>query len=74
VAIQIENPGRLPALFDLDRIASGMSGLALVKALLPRRGARLSIEQVGAVVRARLELTPPAIGEDLGEDAGKPMS
>jgi len=70
VAIQIENAGHLPPGFDLARIASGMSGLGLVKSLLPRRGARLSIEQVGALVRTRLELTPPAIREDQGEREG----
>jgi len=72
LAIRIEQQGRLPPGFDLERIASSVSGLGLVKALLPRRGARLSIEQVADRVCARLELTPPSIVEDRGEEAGPP--
>jgi hypothetical protein len=60
----IENPGRLPAGFDLDRIATSVSGLGLVKSMLPRRGAKLTLEQAGAIVVARLQLSPPAISED----------
>lgn len=66
VELRIENGGVLKAGFDLARIASGISGLGLVKALLPRRGARLAIEQHGGTVVTRLELVPPAIGEDVG--------
>jgi PAS domain S-box-containing protein len=66
VELRIENPGQLRAGFDLARIASSVSGLGLVKALLPRRGAKLAIEQHGNVVITRLELLPPAIGEDVG--------
>jgi PAS domain S-box-containing protein len=66
VELRIENPGQLRAGFDLSRIASSISGLGLVKALLPRRGAKLAIEQHGGVVITRLELLPPAIGEDVG--------
>ena len=61
-----ENPGQLRSGFDLSRIASSVSGLGLVKALLPRRGAKLAIEQHGGMVVTRLELLPPAIGEDVG--------
>jgi PAS domain S-box-containing protein len=66
VELRIENPGQLRAGFDLSRIASSVSGLGLVKALLPRRGAKLAIEQHAGVVVTRLELLPPAIGEDVG--------
>jgi PAS domain S-box-containing protein len=66
VELRIENGGRLKPDFDLARIASSVSGLGLVKALLPRRGARLAIEQMGATVLTRLHLSPPAIGEDTG--------
>ncbi|HTT10212.1 MAG TPA: PAS domain S-box protein [Burkholderiaceae bacterium] len=66
VELRIENPGQLRAGFDLSRIASSVSGLGLVKALLPRRGAKLAIEQHGGIVVTRLELVPPAIGEDVG--------
>jgi len=60
----IENPGRLPAGFDLARIATSVSGLGLVKSMLPRRGAKLTLEQAGEIVAARLQLSPPAISED----------
>jgi hypothetical protein len=60
----IENPGALPGGFDFAQIATSVSGLGLVKALLPRRGARLTLEQAGAVVAARLQLAPPSIRED----------
>ena len=66
VELRIENHGQLRAGFDLARIASSVSGLGLVKALLPRRGAKLAIEQHGGMVVTRLELLPPAIGEDVG--------
>ena len=60
----IENPGTLPGGFDLAQIATSVSGLGLVKALLPRRGARLTLEQAGSLVAARLQLFPPSIRED----------
>ena len=64
VELRIEQPGQLGAGFDLAAIASSVSGLGLVKALLPRRGARLAIEQHGAQVITRLELSAPAIREE----------
>jgi PAS domain S-box-containing protein len=64
VEIRIEQPGQLKAGFDLAQISSSVSGLGLVKALLPRRGARLAVEQQGAQVVTRLELTAPAIREE----------
>ena len=60
----IENPGSLKDGFDLAQISASVSGLGLVKALLPRRGARLTVERAGAVVATRLHLFPPAIRED----------
>jgi len=65
IALQIDNAGRLPPGFDLARITSGVSGLSLIKALLPRRGAVLRIEQQGSLVRTTLELCGPAIREEL---------
>ncbi len=64
IELRIDNPGQLKPGFDLGAIASSVSGLGLVKALLPRRGARLAIEQAGTHVTTRLDLMPPAIGED----------
>ena len=43
VRIGIANPGALPPGFDLARVPAGVSGLGLVRALLPRRSATLSI-------------------------------
>ena len=60
----IENPGQLKPGFNLQDIAASVSGLGLVKALLPRRGAKLSIEGTGNVVLARLQLSPPAVREE----------
>jgi PAS domain S-box-containing protein len=64
IELRIENSGHLAEGFDLARITSGVSGLGLVKALLPRRGARLSIEQLGPIVISRLVLSTPAIREE----------
>ena len=66
IELRIEQPGELKPGFDLARISSSVSGLGLVKALLPRRGARLAIEQEGGSVVTRLELSPPAIREEEG--------
>jgi len=64
LAVRIENAGRLPAGFDLARISSGVSGLGLIKALLPRRGAQLALEQEDDRVVATLALSAPAVRED----------
>lgn len=61
VRIDIRSPGRLPEGFSLDRVPGGVSGLGLVRALLPRRSAKLSIQQDGDDVLTRIELIPPGI-------------
>lgn len=61
VCIDILNPGQLPPEFSLDRVRGGVSGLGLVRALLPRRSARLTLAQHGEMVRTRIELNPPGI-------------
>ncbi|MBX9793098.1 MAG: PAS domain S-box protein, partial [Burkholderiaceae bacterium] len=45
VRIVIRNRARLPEGFNLARVPGGVSGLGLVRALLPRRCAKLTIEQ-----------------------------
>ena len=45
VRVAISNRGRLPDGFSLARIPAASPGLGLVRALLPRRSASLSIEQ-----------------------------
>ncbi len=62
--IRIENSGTLPEDFDLGAIGQGAQGLPLVKSLLPRRGARLSMVPVPGGVLTRLELVKPAIREE----------
>jgi PAS domain S-box-containing protein len=61
VAIAIANHGSLAPGFSLPGIPAGVSGLGLVRSLLPRKGARMSIEARGDSVVARLELAPPAV-------------
>jgi PAS domain S-box-containing protein len=61
VAIRIAGPGTLPQGFDATRIRGGVSGLALVRALLPRRSATFTLQQEGADVVARLQLRPPSV-------------
>ena len=66
VVVEIVNPGRLPEGFALQAIRSGVSGLGLVRALLPRRSAILSLEQQGDDVVCRLELIPPSVVHNPG--------
>jgi PAS domain S-box-containing protein len=61
IAIAIANRGVLRPGFSLAAIPPGVSGLGLVRSLLPRKGARMTLEAAGADVVARLELAPPAI-------------
>lgn len=61
VRIAIGNVGRLPEGFNLARVPGGVSGLGLVRALLPRRSASLAIEQQGEHVMATVTLDPPSI-------------
>ena len=57
----IANPARLPEGFDVSRFPGGVSGLGLVRSLLPRRSARLAIEQEGDDVLTTVTLAPPGI-------------
>ena len=66
VTVQIVNPGQLPPGFALQSVRSGVSGLGLVRALLPRRSAILSLEQQGDNVVCRLELIPPSVVHNPG--------
>ena len=61
VRIVIGNPGRLPEGFNLAHIPGGVSGLGLVRALLPRRSASFSLEQQGQRVVATVALSPPGV-------------
>jgi len=61
VAVVISNAGRLPAGFNLAGVPGGVSGLGLVRALLPRRSAVLLIEQQGDLVVTTVTLVPPGV-------------
>ncbi len=52
VCIRIASAGTLPAGFDLAQVRGGVSGLGLVRALLPRRSSRLTLLQQGTEVVA----------------------
>ena len=61
VQVLIANPGRLADDFKLAGIPGGVSGLGLVRALLPRRSARLALAQQGDQVQATVLLWPPGV-------------
>ena len=61
VTVHISNQGQLPEGFNLERFPGGVSGLGLVRALLPRRSAGLTIEQQGARVQVRVTLREPSV-------------
>jgi len=61
VRIAVVNRGMLAAGADLGRQRGGVSGLALVRALLPRRHATLRIDSAGDQVHASVALVPPVV-------------
>jgi PAS domain S-box-containing protein len=61
VRIEIASRSRLAEGFDLASMRGGVSGLGLVRALLPRRTATLTLDQVGEEVVAAIELRPPGV-------------
>ena len=61
VELVVRNPGRLPEGFSLARFPGGVSGLNLVRSLLPRRSAHLAMEEADGHVLARMRLMPPSV-------------
>ena len=61
VALHVANQGRLAAGFVLSEFPPGVSGLGLVRSLLPRRSSTLAIAQEGDEVVARIALRPPSV-------------
>ena len=61
VRVAISSRACLPAGFSLARIPNGVSGLGLVRALLPRRSASLRIEQADEHVVATVALRAPVV-------------
>jgi PAS domain S-box-containing protein len=63
VQLLIANRAQLPPDFNLARFPGGVSGLGLVRSLLPRRSAKLTIEQQQDQVVATVALSPPGISK-----------
>lgn len=61
VRISVASASRLPEGFSLAQVPPGISGLGLVRALLPRKGSAMTLEQQGEQVVATLRLEPPAV-------------
>ena len=61
VRVVITNRGRLPKGFSLATVPGGVSGLGLVRALLPRRSASLALDQHGDQVVTTVALKPPGV-------------
>jgi hypothetical protein len=72
IHIRIASTGALPPGFDLGQVRGGVSGLGLVRALLPRRSATFTLTQQGDEVVAALELRPPSVR--LPPPADRPQS
>ncbi len=66
VAVEIVNQGHLPVDFSLNQVPGGVSGLGLVRALLPRRTAQLNLSQRGDSVVCRVDLLSPSVSLPLG--------
>ena len=62
--LSIRHAGALPAGFSLARYPGGVSGLGLVRALLPRRSATLSLTAVDGSVLTEVRLRPPSVQRD----------
>ncbi len=74
VRVVIANPGQLTEGFNLARFPGGVSGLGLVRALLPRRSASLTLEQHGERVVATVSLSPPGVMRlDTAPDTSAPL-
>ena len=61
VTVTVRSLGRLRDGFNLAQVPPGVSGLGLVRALLPRRTATMSLVQDGNSVLASIVLVPPGV-------------
>ncbi len=61
VQLEIRNMGTLREGFSLAQFPGGVSGLGLVRALLPRRSASLDLRQDGDSVLTEVRLKPPSV-------------
>ncbi len=62
--VEVRNSGETAARFFEESGRAGASGLGLVQALMPPRGASLQFDVDGGVVRAVLTLGPPVLAAD----------
>ncbi len=69
VRVSVRNGGVLPPYFSLAQRRGIGTGLNLVLALLPRRGADLAITDDAAGVTTQITLTPPVICSVIFDDA-----
>jgi two-component sensor histidine kinase len=69
VRIEIASHAQLKAGFDFPQMRSGVSGLGLVRALLPRRSTAMTLEQQGDEVVATLDLKAPGVRPPEAEGA-----
>jgi two-component sensor histidine kinase len=61
VLITVASRAQIKPGFDFARMPPGISGLGLVRALLPRRSSTMTLDQQGDDVVATLELRPPGV-------------
>lgn len=61
VEFRLENKGTLPLGFDFERVTSHASGIGLIKALVPRRGGKVTFSQADNTVVVCLQLSAPAV-------------
>jgi hypothetical protein len=61
VCIRVSSVAQLAPGFDLAHVRGGVSGLGLVRALLPRRSASFTLTQQGDAVVAEVRLLPPSV-------------
>lgn len=59
----IRNEGTLPPDFDFDSGKGARTGLQLVRAMLPGRGAKLSVRTIETAVEVTLLLEPPVLSQ-----------
>jgi two-component sensor histidine kinase len=60
-SLRIRNEGTLPPGFDFEAGTGARTGLQLVRAMLPARGARLQIQSIGSQVEVCLDLSSPVL-------------
>lgn len=61
IIFTVINPGRLPENFNYDTGSGLGTGLGLLKAMLPRKGAKLSIKNINNEVIAQLTICTPLL-------------